>query len=123
MWIVTKTFVLTLVSWALATLAFAFVAYLALGLVAGRLGMAPPVYLECLGAFATLVTVVAAVRFAFSAPLVTHDRNTYGNPEFMTIQWPPPPEPTRVSQDVRVPGEMSVRLPSSEVRVRLTGGS
>ncbi len=79
MWPILKTIFLTLIAWSLATVGFALIATLTWTLGSTAFGLAVPGFLPILGATGTLVTLVAVVRFAFTAPLLSVDREvSYG---------------------------------------------
>ncbi len=120
MWIVIKTVSLTVAFWGLAVLILASALFLTLSVCATRLGIAAPTFPESLSALGALVTIAAAIRFAIVAPLITYEKDRYG-PDWKTIQWPPPPEPIKISQDVRTPSEVYVKWPTTELRVHLNG--
>ncbi len=123
MWTVIKTVFLTAVFWGLAASLLALGFLIAWPTGQGVFGLGPHVLslTQAFGVVGTVMILVATVRFAVVAPLLMHGPNGYGHNELQTIQWPPPPAPARVSQDVRVPDTINVKLPSSELRVHLTG--
>jgi len=110
MWQDLKTIVLTAFTWTVATIILSAMATVAWSLGPSTVGLPALGFVQILGVVGTLVIVVAAIRFAFSAPLLTHGPNGYGNLEFQVIQWPPPPPGTQVHQDVRIPPEMRVNV-------------